>query len=112
MSPSDQPLEFRLTLSREEAVAFLEKLAREDALRAEFEQNPYGVLAENGIEVTPAEAMPSTVVAPNREDIESAIATLAPDQDVEGWNAQVQWTRFPLVGLLAKPMEGGGSESS
>lgn len=106
MSPSDQPLEVRLTLSREEAIAFLEKLARDDDFRAQFEQSPYEVLAENGIEVSPAEAIPSTVVAPDPGELESAIATLGPPP-VEGWNAQLQWTRFPLIGLLSKPMEGG-----
>jgi hypothetical protein len=110
VSPSDQALEVRLTLSRGEAIAFLKDLAQNSTLRERFESGPYEVLSEHGIEVTPAEAVPSTVVAPNPEDIESAIDSLGPEP-VEGWNAQRQWANFPLIGLLAKPMESGASET-
>jgi hypothetical protein len=110
VSPSDQPLEVRLTLSREEAVAFLEKLAHDEGFREEFENNPYSVLADNGIEVTPSEAMPSTVAAPDPSDLESAIEAIEPPP-VEGWNMQIIWKNFPVIALLAKPME-GESEST
>jgi hypothetical protein len=109
VSPSDQPLEITISLSREEAIIFLEKLAHHEDLRAEFEQNPYDVLSENGIEVRPAEAVPSPVTAPNPEDIDSAIESLENPEPL-GWNALVQWSQFPFIGLLAKPMEDGGSE--
>ena len=112
MSPSDQPLQFRLTLSREEAVTFLRDLAYDSELRDRFESSPREVLSERGIEVTPPEAMPSTVVAPDPEAFESAITSLQAADVVEGWNAQLQWAHFPLIGLLAKPMEGGGPEAS
>jgi hypothetical protein len=111
VSPSDQPLEITINLSRAEAVVFLEKLAHHDGFRAEFEQNPYDVLSENGIEVTPAEAVPSTVTAPSPEDIDSAIESLE-DPEPLGWNAQLRWSQFPFIGLLAKPMEDGGSEAA
>jgi hypothetical protein len=110
VSPSDQPLEVRLTLSREEAVAFLDKLAHDEAFREEFENNPYSVLADHGIEVTPAEAVPSTVAAPDPSDLESAIEAIGPPP-VEGWNMQFLWKSFPVMALLAKPME-GESEST
>jgi len=112
VSPSDQPLEFRLTLSREEAVTFLRELAHNSDLRGRFESNPREVLSEWGIEVTPAEAVPSTVTAPDPEAFEYAITQLQAQDVTEGWNAQFQWAHFPFIGLLGKPMEGGGPEAS
>jgi hypothetical protein len=106
VSPSDEALEVRLTLSRDEAVAFLKKLAHDEDFRAAYEANTYQVLAENGIEVSPVEAMPDSVAAPDPDEIESAIAEVGPPP-VAGWNVMARWTRFPVIALLAKPMEGG-----
>lgn len=110
MSPSDQPVEIRLTLTREEAIAFLERLAREPAFRKEFEDNPGEVFRENGIEVTPAEAIPSTADAPEPEEIEAALAQMSPSTVESPWNRMFRTA--PLVALLAKPEEPGGSESA
>jgi hypothetical protein len=110
VSPSDQTVEIRLTLSREEAVAFLENLAEDADLRDRFESNPREVLTEHGIEVSPDEAIPSTAVAPDPDDIRSAIGALSPPTTESPWNAMFR--AAPYVGLLAKPEEPGGSESA
>jgi hypothetical protein len=110
VSPSDQPLEIRITLSREEAVTFLEKLARDSGFRSDFENDPYQVLADNGMEVSPREAVPTTLTAPDPEALESAIQELGTEEFLVPWNAQMQWPFFPFIGLLAKPM--GGPEST
>lgn len=110
MSPSDQPVEIRLTLSREEAVTFLEKLASDEAFRGRFESNPREVLAENGIEVTPPEAISATAVAPEPGEIESAIAELHPPTARSPWNIMAR--SAPLVALLAKPEEAGEYETT
>jgi hypothetical protein len=110
VSPSDQPVEIRLTLTREEAVDFLRSLAYEETLRADFETNPREVLAANGIEVAPPEAIPSTAVAPDPEDIESAIRELSPPTPESPWNRM--WRNAPFVALIAKPEAAGGAEST
>jgi putative modified peptide len=110
VSPSDQPVEIRLTLSREEAVTFLENLATDDEFRRRFEANPREVLAENGIEVTPPAAISATAVAPDPVEIESAIAQLHAPTPRSPWNIMAR--SAPLVALLAKPEKAAEYETT
>jgi hypothetical protein len=109
VSPSDQPVEIRLTLTREEAIAFLEKLARGE-LRTDWEEKgPEEVLRANGIEMSPSAAIPREYPDVKPEDVESAVRRLKPDPE---WPWNGQWPFFPFVGLLAKPEEGEGYETA
>jgi hypothetical protein len=100
VTPPEEPLDIRLTVNREEAAALLEGLAREQELRDEFEQNPGGVLARYGIEISPAEAIPSKAVAPASEDLERALRSL----EVE--------PLWPWIWRLLHTEEPGGPEPS
>jgi hypothetical protein len=110
VSPSDQPLQIHITLSREEAIDYLRGLAHDPEVRERFESNPYEALRENGIEVTPAEAVPSSVTAPSAEEIESTIESIGYDPQEAGWNVMMRWAYFPFIALFGKPM-GGGAEA-
>jgi hypothetical protein len=110
VSPSDQPVEIRLTLTREEAVTFLERLAREPDFRAEFEGNPRGVFAQYGIEVTPEEAIPASADAPEPDAIERALSELSPPTVESPYNRMFR--SAALIALLAKPETIGGPEAS
>lgn len=95
MSPAEQPLEVRVTLTQEEAVDFLERLARnEDGILDRYPDDPLGVLGENGIEVTRTEAAPQTAVAPATEDLDAAIAAVKS----EAWWWPWIWWLIPWIG--------------
>lgn len=108
MSPADQPVEIRLTLTREEAADFLERLADDTELRAEFERDPGRVLRENGIEVSPPEALPERAVAPDPADIRAALADFRAGLEIPYIGRY--WPFIPYIGLLGQPPEGWGTE--
>jgi hypothetical protein len=111
VSPSDQPLQIHIRLSREEAIKFLESLADDETLRERFRSNPYDVLSENGFDITPREGVPESLDhVPSAEEIRSAVAAIGPPPQEGGWNVQRQWAYFPFIGVLGKPMSGGQSD--
>jgi hypothetical protein len=73
------PMEIRISISPEQTLEFLERLAYDDEFRARLEEDAGGLLREYGIEVPP-EAVPATVEAPPKDDVERAL------RDVEDWD--------------------------
>jgi hypothetical protein len=103
VSPAEQPIEIRVTLTQTEAVDFLERLAHDEEFRRSYQENPITVLAENGIEISPPDAIPSTIKAPRPEDLEEALEALK-IQPLWPWIGRF----IPWVGLLALPEDDEG----
>lgn len=108
VSAPEQPVDIRLTLSREDLVSFLERLASDGDLRTEFERSPRDVLARHGIEVNPAEAIPSTATAPDPESLERAVRELKAEPE---W-PYIFWWWWPYVGLIRPSGEGEAPAAS
>ena len=73
------PLEIRISMSPEQSLEFLMRLAHDDEFRARLEEDAGGLLREYGIEVPP-EAVPATVEAPPKDDVEKTL------RDLEEWD--------------------------
>jgi hypothetical protein len=95
VSPAEQPFDVRVTLTQQEAVAFLQRLAdNEEGILDRYTDDPLGVLRENGIDVTPTKATPATATAPSPEDLEAAIASV---EEEEWWIPWIWWL-IPWIG--------------
>jgi hypothetical protein len=66
------PIEIRISISPEQCLEFLQKLARDDEFRAHFEKDAGGLLREYGIDVSP-EGIPERVEAPPKDEVETAL---------------------------------------
>jgi hypothetical protein len=107
VSPLDQPVEIRVTATRADLIAFLERLESEESLRIEFANNPWEILRDAGIEVSPPEALPSKAAELDPAEIRRALDTLRGEPE---W-PYIFWWWWPYMGLL-RPPEGGGSETA
>jgi len=67
-----EDFEFSIRMSREQARTFLEKLARDDTFRTQFEEDPQAAFEEHGITI-PQELIPEHVVAPPKHYLEEAL---------------------------------------
>jgi hypothetical protein len=72
-------MEIRISISPEQSLEFLERLASDDEFRARLEKDASALLREYGIEVPP-EAVPAAVEAPAKDDVERAL------RDIEEWD--------------------------
>ncbi len=62
----------------------LNRLATDDAYRQKIESDPIGTLAEQGIEVTPADIPADGVHLPSKEDISAQLDALVDDLSARG----------------------------
>jgi hypothetical protein len=104
VSSAEQPFDVRITLTQEEAVDFLERLARnENGILDRYPDDPLGVLRDNGIEVTATKAPPPDVTAPSPEDLEAAVAYV---RDEEWWWPWIWWL-IPWIGRTPREKSEG-----
>ena len=73
------PIEIRISMSPEQSLEFLQRLAYDDDFRARLEEDAGGLLREYGIDVPP-EGVPATVEAPSKDDVEKTL------RDIEEWD--------------------------
>lgn len=73
------PIQIRISISPEQSLDFLQRLARDDDFRARLEEDAGGLLGEYGIDVPP-EGVPDTVEAPPKDDVEEAL------RNVQEWD--------------------------
>lgn len=64
-----RPIEIRISISPDQCLEFLHRLAHDDDFRAGFVKDAGGVLREYGIEVSP-EGIPDPVELPPKEEFE------------------------------------------
>jgi putative modified peptide len=79
----DHVVQITVSGTREQAHAFLKRLASDDDFRARLEANPRTVLAENGIEFTPDDqfSVPETVNLPPKSELEQLLEEMGePDE--------------------------------
>lgn len=67
-----EDFEYSVRTTREQARTFLEKLARDDDFRTEFEHDPRAAFEEYGITI-PQSLIPERVVAPPKHYLEEAL---------------------------------------
>ena len=73
------PVEIRISITPEQSLDFLQRLADDDDFRARLEEDAGGLLREYGIYVPP-EAVPERVEAPPKEEVEQTL------REVEEWD--------------------------
>lgn len=95
MSPADPPLDIQFTLTREEAIALLERLRDDDEYQSGFGSDTRRFLKNNGIVITPEDAVPETADLPTPEQLDAAIATMTEDNAF--WWPWI-WVAIPWVG--------------
>jgi hypothetical protein len=80
-----QPIQITVSITRQEAYAFISDLARDERFRERLEKDPRTVLAERGIEFETGkeDAVPECVTLPPTEDVEQLLEELGPP-DEEG----------------------------
>jgi hypothetical protein len=93
--------EISLSLTREQAEGFLEKLEEDDDFRARLVQGgdeTRAALSEIGIEV-PVELIPEKVVLPEREHIQHFRTAEGPEEELQFW-IDIFWIDIGLILLL------------
>jgi hypothetical protein len=76
------PIEIRISMSPEQGLDFLQRLARDDEFRARLEEDAGALLREYGIDVSP-EGVPHEVEAPDKEEVEEVLREIE-EQDKLG----------------------------
>jgi hypothetical protein len=72
MMEDARPIEVRISMTPEQCLDFLGRLARDDDFRTEFVEDAGGVLGKYGIEMS-AEGIPDEVELPPKEDVEEVL---------------------------------------
>jgi len=93
--------EIGLSLTREQAEGFLQKLEEDDEFRARLARGgdeTRAALSEIGREV-PAELIPEKVVLPEREHIQHFRSAEGPDEELKFW-IDIFWIDIGLLLLL------------
>ena len=111
----DERTEITLGLSREEAFAFLVRLAEDDEFRAALEANPRAELERNGISISTAEDdVPATL--PPKEEVRGLLQKLAePDEfggippEAVGWGCYVVLWRIGFAMPFIRNTERDGA---
>ena len=100
-----------LRITAEQGQELLRRLAEDDEFRRELERNPAEVLSGYGIEISPAEAIPSTASLASKEEIALLIGAMGERDDPFGRVSEHAW-RYHLLGKVfafgALPMIGRG----
>jgi hypothetical protein len=78
-----QPIQITVSITRQEAYAFISDLARDEDFRRRLESDPRAVLAERGIEFEPGEedAVPERVTLPPTQEVKQLLEELGPPDD-------------------------------
>lgn len=80
--PGEPSFQINVSMTSDQAVEFLDRLANDDDFRARFEEDTQAALAEYGIDA-PAEAIPDVVVAPPKGLLHEASSSLKAARGVE-----------------------------
>lgn len=97
-----RPIEIRISMDRDQCLEFLQKLAREDEFRGEFEDDAGAVLRTWGIDVSP-EGIPDKVEAPPKEEVEEILRELEERDKLGKTTAQAHGYAILYKALGAMP---------
>lgn len=106
---TEDEITITLRITEEQAYELLNRLARDDEFRHEVEQDPTGVLARYGIEISPPEAIPQSAELASKDSIAELLDSMGEGDDPFGRVRDRAW-RFHLLNKVyyfgALPMIG------
>jgi putative modified peptide len=93
---TDDEITITLRITEEQGYELLSRLARDEEFRHEVEQDPAGVLARYGIEVSPPDAIPPSAQLASKESIAALLESMREGDDPFGRVSHRVW-RFHLM---------------
>lgn len=105
---TDDAITITLRITERQGYELLSRLAEDEEFRSEVEQDPAGVLARYGIEISPPEAIPESAQLASKESIAALLEEMREGDDPFGRVGQNVW-RLHLLKIFffgALPMIG------
>jgi hypothetical protein len=93
---TDDAITITLRITEGQGYELLSRLAQDEEFRSEVEQDPAGVLARYGIEISPPEAIPESAQLASMESIAALLESMREGEDPFGRVGHSVW-RFHLI---------------
>ena len=88
---TDDAITITLRITERQAYELLSRLAQDEKFRSEVEQDPAGVLARYGIEISPPEAIPEAAQLASMESIAALLESMREGDDPFGRVGHSLW---------------------